>query len=339
MISNTPSVDRHFFMSVASAMTRIGVDVPSFCLQQRLSNPLDEPGERIPLALVAPLYERIGETCGDPEFIYKVGTGIDFTSAGTLFHLVTCCATMLDALQLVSRYSAVASDVVKCSFSNPLRTHVSFIVTPNPHVQVTTHQVEGVLHGLKRFQQATPASHGPLIDEIWFRHAPRFSVEHYEQHFGCSVRFHQSHNGARLQRKALALSFPGADDRLKSYYCNVLEKYELDVMSGDTLEARAQLLFTKKMAFGEPAREVIARELNTSVRNLQRQLQRAGTSYRQVTEQARLVAARQELLNSDRPMHEIAFLLGYSDSRVFRRAFKRWTGMSPVDFRRHNGKA
>jgi len=339
MINSTPSVDRQFFLNIASVVARIGIDIPRLCAEHGLANPLDVPGERIPLALISPLYDCIAVASDDPEYAYKLTHPAFFAGAGTLFHLATCCATLFDALQLVSRYSSVASDVATSSFSDQGRHHVDFILTPNREAYVSAHQVEGLLFGLMQYQRMTPTSQGPLLQEVWFAHGPRFPVERYESYFGCTVRFSQKRVGARLLRKALDTPLPGADERLKDYYRSVAERYEQSVMSGEALPSRVQRLFVQRMAFGEPDREEIARALNTSVRTLQRQLRAAGLTYRELIEQARLGAAKQELLTTERPMHEIAFLVGYTDARTFRRAFLRWTGLAPAEFRKQNRNA
>jgi len=328
-----PSVDRRFLLNAFSALAGIGADVPAICARAGLACPLDAPGERIPLALISPVYDRIAVELGDPEYVYKVTNPASIQGAGTLFQLVTCCATPLEAIRLVCRYSSIASDVVTYSFSERGQ-HVDFLVQPNREVYVSAHQLEASLFVLTQFQRFLPPTRDAMLQAVWFTQAPRFPVTRYERHFGCPVLFHQQRNGARLLRRALDTPLPGADARLQDYYRSVAERYESGLAAGDALPARVQRLFIQRMAFGEPDREDIARALNTSVRTLQRQLRELGMSYRELVEQARLAAAKQELLASERPVHEVAFLVGYADVRSFRRAFQRWTGLGPAEFRR-----
>ena len=82
--------------------------------------------------------------------------------------------------------------------------------------------------------------------------------------------------------------------------------------------------------------EQMALALGTSPRSLQRILVREGTSYFQVTENVRIERAKR-LLNTRFSLEQIAEQLGYSDARSFRRAFKRWTNRSPVDYRLNVG--
>ena len=83
-----------------------------------------------------------------------------------------------------------------------------------------------------------------------------------------------------------------------------------------------------------PEIQVVADSVGTSVRTLQRKLRATGLKYADVVQQARLVAARQMLKDRRRRIGEIARTLGYSDNAHFTRAFQRWTGLTPRDFRR-----
>ena len=83
-----------------------------------------------------------------------------------------------------------------------------------------------------------------------------------------------------------------------------------------------------------PDIELIAAAVGTSVRTLQRRLHRSGTSYADVAREVRRDAALQMLQNRERTIGEIARRLGYADHPHFTRAFHRWTGVTPREFRR-----
>jgi AraC-like DNA-binding protein len=124
-----------------------------------------------------------------------------------------------------------------------------------------------------------------------------------------------------------------ADQRLAEYFRTVAEHYEVDMGIGDSLTAQVERLFIQRMAFGETDLKDLASTLSLSERSQQRQLAAEGTSYRAVTESARLSVAKQELRSSGRSLQEVAILLGYSDVRAFRRAFQRLTGLTPSAYR------
>lgn len=87
-------------------------------------------------------------------------------------------------------------------------------------------------------------------------------------------------------------------------------------------------------AHGRPPRlRELARELQTSARTLNRELQGMGTSYRQLLDASRRGRAIEWVRASDMTTVQIANELGFSDVRGFRRAFKRWTGELPTSMR------
>ena len=73
-----------------------------------------------------------------------------------------------------------------------------------------------------------------------------------------------------------------------------------------------------------------------SERSLQRKLADAGTSYREVLDDTRREMALAYLASKPHTLSEITFLLGFADSRSFSRAFRRWTGQSPSEYRARN---
>ncbi|AQR61888.1 hypothetical protein BZG35_09665 [Brevundimonas sp. LM2] len=77
----------------------------------------------------------------------------------------------------------------------------------------------------------------------------------------------------------------------------------------------------------------VAQSLGYSERSLRRQLERAGTSYRKLIDQARAQRARMLLGSTDQPIQTIAFDLGFDTASNFARSFKRWTGATPKAFR------
>ncbi|TPE53259.1 AraC family transcriptional regulator [Amaricoccus solimangrovi] len=84
-----------------------------------------------------------------------------------------------------------------------------------------------------------------------------------------------------------------------------------------------------------PDAEVIAARFNISVRSLQRHLRNEGTSLLTLASKARRVRAEAMLRRGDVPLKRVARVAGYGDESSFGRAFRRWTGQSPAEFRRN----
>ncbi|MFE8071268.1 AraC family transcriptional regulator [Marinobacteraceae bacterium S3BR75-40.1] len=87
-----------------------------------------------------------------------------------------------------------------------------------------------------------------------------------------------------------------------------------------------------------PDMERLAGEMHMTSRTLRRQLESFGVRYQELVNQIRMERAQRLLTSTRRPVEAIAEQLGYSDPSNFGRAFRRWTGVSPSDYRRQGAR-
>jgi AraC-like DNA-binding protein len=85
---------------------------------------------------------------------------------------------------------------------------------------------------------------------------------------------------------------------------------------------------------GECTQQAIARELGVSTRTLNRNVERLGSSYREIVDYCRYTISRNLMRETDMSLTEVATVLGYVDHSTFHRAFKRWSGQPPSVWRR-----
>jgi AraC-like DNA-binding protein len=97
-------------------------------------------------------------------------------------------------------------------------------------------------------------------------------------------------------------------------------------------------LIAQSVSQGEADIDHIADKLHTSRQTLYRKLKAEGVSFQTLLEDVRFSLAKTQLKNSELSLSEIAFSLGFSDLSAFSRAFKRWSGVSPKDFRERHTK-
>ena len=97
------------------------------------------------------------------------------------------------------------------------------------------------------------------------------------------------------------------------------------------VQVRAKII--ERLPSGHVTQEEIAQELNMSLRNMQRRLRGEGTSFTQLLDDTRRTLATQYVRSRRLSINEITYLLGFSEPSNFSRAFKRWTGLSPSEFR------
>ena len=98
---------------------------------------------------------------------------------------------------------------------------------------------------------------------------------------------------------------------------------------------RVKRLITALLAGGSGVATIdrVAERMATSVRTLQRRLRAAGLTYSDLVQEARRAAAQRMLAERRTGIGDVARALGYSDPAHFTRAFQRWTGSTPRDFR------
>ena len=87
------------------------------------------------------------------------------------------------------------------------------------------------------------------------------------------------------------------------------------------------------LIYGDLDQEKVASSLAMSPRLLQRKLKKEGVVYSKMFDECRKKIAIKLIYSKQHPMSEVAFMLGFSDQGNFSRAFKRWTGSNPYQYR------
>jgi len=104
-------------------------------------------------------------------------------------------------------------------------------------------------------------------------------------------------------------------------------------LTKDDFRSQVRMAIIDELAAGYPRDENIAATLNMSVRTMQRKLSELGTHFTDVLTEVRHELAERYVGTTDMPITEIGLMLGFAETSSFSRAFKRWTGKSPGDYR------
>jgi AraC-like DNA-binding protein len=181
---------------------------------------------------------------------------------------------------------------------------------------------------------------GPNLKPVAVRfiHPEPFCGEKYFAVFKCPVYFSAEHDELVLKKEDADKRLPGGNPHLAEINDRIIIRYLADLNQAD-ITHRTQAAIIDLLPSGNISDEKIARELSLSVRSLQRKLQQRGTTFRQLLDQTREDLARQYVRGNKLDLTEIAFLLGFSEHSAFSRAFKRWTGQPPRDFRKSESLA
>ena len=169
--------------------------------------------------------------------------------------------------------------------------------------------------------------------EVYFEHPkPENSSEH-EKAFNAPVFFYQNVNAIVFDAEILERRMPNSDLRLMSIMRTCLESLHTNRPFTQNLTDRIRSIIRIKLADGYPSLELVAEKMYMSTSAIQRNLAWEGLSYTDLVEETRRNLAEMYFKQRNLSLSEIAYLLGYSELSAFSRAFRRWTGCSPREFR------
>lgn len=169
--------------------------------------------------------------------------------------------------------------------------------------------------------------------EVLLTHARPKDRAPFDKFFRCPVRFDAVYSGLVFNRRWLDKKPPGADPLLYRHVLGKARELHHDVPA-DTDELL--LLLRTVLRGGLCKQEEVAALLGIHRRTLGRQLRSYGTTFRGEVEAMRFAQARHLLADATLNTKQVAFTLSYADVSAFSHAFKRWSGMSPGQWRKSN---
>lgn len=326
---NEATVSILIVRSILEDAMKTGVAVDALCKAVGL-NPLllEDPDARIPFPLHVAFWREVVARSGDPYFGLHSGERFQLPMWGVVGYIAAHATTFSEALQRIVHYSALVSNasVPWCSIDAQSGRIGVHIVNPVHHV------VERTLTVLMMFgRQLTGIEWTPLA--VHFQHPSPPDQNEHRRIFRTQVYFGQSENILLVSRDVLNLPNRRADPELCRYLQrhadNLLAQYARPVTFVE--QVRCQVLEGLRRQDVNAAN--LARQIGMSPRTLHRRLQEHGTSYQALLDTVRCELARSYLGERHLAIEEVAFLLGFAETSTFYRAFKRWTGITPGEYR------
>ena len=168
--------------------------------------------------------------------------------------------------------------------------------------------------------------------EVCLAHEEPSCSKLISDYFRIPVIYDAPESSITLAREDVDIKLSSSNKELALLHDEFLMKYLIEIKKGDIIQ-QIQSVIIENLPSGNVSDNLIAKELNLSERSLQRKLKERGTTFRTVLDNVREMAAIQYIKNPINTMSDIAFLLGFSEQSAFSRAFKKWTGTSPVKYR------
>ncbi|HMA95796.1 MAG TPA: AraC family transcriptional regulator [Polyangiaceae bacterium] len=155
-----------------------------------------------------------------------------------------------------------------------------------------------------------------------------------EAFFGTEVRINADRCAIRFDASLLERPQQLADPQLAAFLERYAEGALATLPTTGRVSTRVREILAQGLKDGELSLKSVAKTLGMSERSLQRQLSTENTTLKRITEELRRELATTYLKRHDLCVSDVAYMLGFSETAPFFRAFKKWTGLTPGDFRR-----
>lgn len=167
---------------------------------------------------------------------------------------------------------------------------------------------------------------------VEFTH-PMGDVQALEDYFGCRVRVGANRNRLTLCSRDLDIPFASYNEELQEILTPALDQVLDEEQHRCSITEMVIWVMKRNLMMGCPNIHTIAKELNMSDRSLQRRLTEEGTCFKHLLARVRHEQARMYLADLSLDIKEVAFLVGYEDQNSFYRAFRKWEGSTPSQWR------
>jgi AraC-like DNA-binding protein len=321
-------------MAIAKALDARGCDSARLFAEAGLDHSvLHDPNGRYPVSKMSRLWKLAVQASNDPCIGLKAAAYVQPATFHGLGFAVLASQTLYDALQRTARYSRIVSNAADV-YVEETPEGVKEIIRFREDVPPVDEAIDLFMAStLKLAKLLTGADLRPLRISLR-REAPGgAATAEYQAFFGgCPVDFGGDENSILIPRELLMQPLPMANPALARQNDQVVVEY-LARFDGARISEKVRAELITRLPSGEPSRAEVAGTLHFSEKTLQRRLKEEGSSYQQILEETRRELAQQYLREDRISVCEITFRLGFSDQSSFTRAFKRWTGSAPGEYR------
>jgi len=295
----------------------------------------------ISASLYNKLYSRVVWLLQDECFGLHLREKIPAGTFRMMCYHVIHCDTLERAILRCGEFNAFCRNLagLKPFQFNPLMPHNDTTVTnvmPDDERDVAPPNLISIsasLHMWRRFCSWLIGK--PLkLEAVLFRGTRPDNIEGYRTLFDCELIFDQPNNGIRFARSYLTSPVVQTEDTLRQFLRTA--PYQLSVMDGersDSTVARMRALIGSDFSREFPNIDTMAKALNVSVRTLRRRLTSEGTTFQAFKDQTRVQAAINYLNHPELKINAVSALLGFDEPSAFHRSFKKWTSMTPGEYR------
>jgi AraC-like DNA-binding protein len=268
----------------------------------------------------------------DDEFFGRDSRRMKSGSFAMICHSVLSCNNLRQAMERSLRfYALILDDICGKLIVDGTEASIALYERPGAQHHVFAHEVLlMLLHGVACWLVGRRIP----IKRAQFSYAePPYSAE-YRLMYSTTISFRAPHTAIIFDAAHLDLPIVQNERTIKDFLRRAPENILLKYKNLSSLGARIRRRLRQSLPGDLPEFEALADEMNLTPATLRRRLHEEGTFYQSIKDQLRRDLAIGYLSHSKRSAMDIGLELGFSERSAFHRAFKKWTGASPGEFRR-----
>lgn len=291
---------------------------------------LDDPDLRIPLSDYFQVWNNALETSGDAALGLHIGEQSDSSSMGLVANVLIHEESFGDSLHQYARLYSLVNDGIQLELIEGQKTSALYF----KHLDPTYYKIQDIERTLAICLTRTRLfiQKDIQLSRVGFAHSQQDYHAEYQRIFNCPVEFNQDTSFLEIDNELLKHAPSGKNPYTRSALLNysnrALNKINRKRFSNQVRNHIIDLLQHKKADVDE-----VAKRLHMSRHTLYRKLKLEDVAFQDLVEEIRKEKAIAMVQEPQPSLSEVAFLLGFSELSSFSRAFKRWTGKSPKQFR------
>lgn len=298
---------------------------------------LANPNERLPDDAVPRLWRQVQKEKPDEALTLKMARAAPFSCFAGLAEGAQFARDVREAMKLLKSNRALLADRLKVDLIES--EEEALLVHSHPNDEIDSGRTSELAAAMIVRLVREILDAGDAIRRVTFHFAPWGPAEIYEEVFALPVAFNQPHSGVIFWQDKLALPVSQANAELFAYVRKHFEQTLRHIEAGAYPEQLDKLrrAIADNATIGVFDGRAAAEKAYMSLRSAQRLAAAQNTTLNQLIDQIRAEFAEELLGDPEISIAQVAQLVGYSDERAFRRAFRRWTDQTPAAFRRSQG--
>jgi AraC-like DNA-binding protein len=291
------------------------------------------------------LWKNAAHLTADHLFGLHFGESMQLAALGVIGQIVQTSATVGEALTNAGSVTPLITDMFRIRIHHG-KSGFKIILTADVNqaerftstyrhmsdflIVFTVHELNGlVLEKIKpiqaRFSYVIQPSHATIRNNN--------VQEEYQRVLRCNVSGKVGESWIEFPNKILDLEILSANYELQNHLLNQVRILTKDNEADGSFHKKVYNYLLSNSFLYSLTLEAVAANFNMSVRSLQRKLKNEGITFLEIVDAVRMALAVTYLRSGNYPLKDIAFTLGYNEQTAFVRAFKRWTGKTPVAYK------